>query len=94
MFGLIIGMIGCFQGMRTRGWHRGRGAFGDEFGRAVIALCHSGRRPFGEIDPGVFPMMRTDQALLLGEPESSTTRLDKRLRRNAGGASCGAARAT
>ena len=51
--------------------HRGCGAFRYKFGRPVLALCHSGRRRLGEIDPGVLSMMLPEQAVLVGREESA-----------------------
>ena len=65
VFGLIIGMIACFQGMRSVRRHRGRGPFSDEFGRPVFPLRHPGRRRSREIDPGVLSMMPAVQAVTL-----------------------------
>ena len=39
----------------------GRGAVGDEFGSAFIAVYHPGRRDTGAVHPGIFPFMTTDR---------------------------------
>jgi phospholipid/cholesterol/gamma-HCH transport system ATP-binding protein len=55
-FGLIIGLVACFQGMRTQGRHRGRGAFGDEFRCLVFPVRDFGGRHSGKVDSYFFPM--------------------------------------
>ena len=73
VFGLIIGTVACFQGMRTRGRHRGRGARGDELGGLVVAVCDSGRRDPGETDRGVFSMKISASGVRNGNTRGSPT---------------------
>jgi ABC-type transporter Mla maintaining outer membrane lipid asymmetry permease subunit MlaE len=41
-FGLIIGLVACFQGMRTRGGTEGVGRSATSFRRFVFPICDFG----------------------------------------------------
>ena len=62
-----------FSGNAHQGRHRGCGLFGNEFGRPIFTLRHSGRRYLGEIHPGVLSMMHPQQEALLAVGESAAT---------------------
>ena len=58
VFGLIIGLIACFQGMRTKGGTAGSGAGGHDLRVLVIPFCNPCRRLVGSTDPNVFSLGR------------------------------------
>ena len=59
MYGLIIGIVSCFQGMRTQGGTGRRGKIHHQRGGSLIAFPHSRRCSSGAAHSGVFPVRKS-----------------------------------
>ena len=70
VFGLIIGVIACFQGMRSQGGTEGVGRSATSSVVLSSLFVILADVILGEIDPGVLSMMPADQAVALRATES------------------------
>ena|SRR5215469_13667277 len=67
VFGLIIGLVGCFQGMRAHGGKR-RAARCHQFCGPIFLIHHSRGCGACPADPGVLPMKTTTEVKPSGPP--------------------------